>query len=292
LNSRWKPPFKIRFHLLFWLLFAGAVITGQFMQLLTLFLIILVHEFGHVAAANYCGWQITEIKLLPFGGEVQMNPSSREHPWEEFWIALAGPISNVVMILVALVLQLFGIWEQEWVRFFIFGNAVIALFNLLPIYPLDGGRILQVLLSLYFPFKRAILLSLYLGIGLIILLFALSFWRISLGIQLWISLPYLLFLIITELRRLPYRFLSFLMRRHVDIDSKQLLQTHYLTVKPTLSIRTATEKMFRHRYHLFRIQRINEPVYFGEKRILAEMFEHKRPLVSFSEIEKEGMFDE
>jgi stage IV sporulation protein FB len=282
-------PFPIRIHLLTWVLFATAVVTGQFAQLVTLFLIVFVHELGHVLAAYRYRWSITELTILPFGGVVKMNPPGRENGWEEFWIALAGPISNGVMVLFALLLYGFHLITWDYAHFFMIGNLSIAFFNLLPIYPLDGGRVLQVLLSFWLPFKKAILLSLYLGVILILLLFLLSFWRISLGPELWLILPYLLMMIFVERRRVPYRLFSFLFSRYAA-KKRPLLPTRYLHVRSGEPLKNGTEKMYRHRYHLFKVRETSgqkKVIYYPEQRILYEMFERKRPLITFAEIEKD-----
>lgn len=279
-------PFPIQFHFFFWLLFAGAVITGQFQQLLLLISIVFMHEIGHIVVARYYGWQVTRLTLLPFGGVVEMNPPSREVAREELWITIAGPIMNGILVIVGLLL--YGVrlltWEQALL--FVVGNGAIALFNLLPIYPLDGGRLFQIILSLHMPFRRAILFSLYSSIFFIVLLFILSFWFFTLGPQLWLILPYLVIMIILELRRLPYRFLTFLLARYSA--NKNLLQrTLYIPAQPEQTLKKATEQMHRHRYHLFKVKSRHakqKNIYFGEDRILAEMFEQKRPLATFAEI--------
>ncbi len=247
-----------------------------------------MHELGHIITARYFGWTITRLTILPFGGVVEMNPSSREDAYEELWITLAGPLTNGALVLLGILLYGVQVLSWEQAIFFAVGNGAIALFNLLPIYPLDGGRLFQIVLSLHIPFRKAILISLYCSLAFIFILIILSVWPFTLGLQLWLILPYLVIMILLELRRLPYRFLSFLLARYAA--GKQILQrTVYIKAIPEQTLKNATEQMYRHRYHLFKIvdkKSLQINTYYGEDRILAEMFEQKRPLATFADLEQ------
>ena len=136
-----------------------------FAEVIGMFFIVLLHEFGHSLACKQTGGQASEIVLWPLGGVAYVNPPNR--PGAVLWSITAGPLVNVVLVPV-----LFGGWFLIN-RVGIFGgdpdllhflsrlaklNLVILIFNLLPIYPLDGGQILRSLLwfvigpvrSLYF----------------------------------------------------------------------------------------------------------------------------------------------
>lgn len=219
-----------------------------------------------------------------------MDSNGIEDPKEELLIALAGPMSNLIMIGIALLMGWLEIWKKEWVQFFIYGNGAIACFNLLPIYPLDGGRILQVLLSMFFPFRKAILISLYSGICIILLLLSLSWFNIVLGVQLWIIIPYLLYMIFLEIKQLPYRFVKFLLARYSQRARGVLFPTRYITAHPLFTMRMASEQMYRNRYHYFRVHdsvmKRRKIFIYGEQKILEEIFEHKRPLRTFRELIK------
>lgn len=123
----------------------GAVTT------LLLFLSIFGHELSHAVAAQMEGIEIEEIVLHPFGGLARLRREP-DSPRAEFRIAVAGPASSFLFALLA-----FGAFsvayfifraETVWPVFAIVagGNLMLALFNLLPGYPLDGGRVLRALL--------------------------------------------------------------------------------------------------------------------------------------------------
>lgn len=123
------------------------------LEYLSLFVIVLMHEFGHSLACRSVGGQANQIVLWPLGGVAYVAPPAR--PGATLWSIAAGPLVNVVLlpILTALVWlsssqdwadtlpNLHGYLKMIWLI-----NAVLLGFNLLPIYPLDGGQILRSLL--------------------------------------------------------------------------------------------------------------------------------------------------
>ncbi len=146
----------MRLHPLFVFVMGASLLTGYFIELFTLFCIVFVHELGHVYAAKSFGWRIKEIKMLPFGGVASMDEQASIPLWQEIVVALAGPLQNVLMIVFTWCMMTLGIWESAWSQYFIYVNAMIAIFNLIPILPLDGGKIGQALLSYYLPYFRAV----------------------------------------------------------------------------------------------------------------------------------------
>ncbi|GAA5344831.1 stage IV sporulation protein FB [Planifilum fimeticola] len=164
---------RIRIHFLFWIVILWSVLTGRFIEIVTLFVLVIIHELGHLTAAWSHGWRVTALELLPFGGVARTDEWGTAPAREEIVVALAGPFHNVMMVLAGFLFYFFGLWTEEWTAFFVKGNAMLAGFNLLPIYPLDGGRILQALLSYVLPYRRCLDWSfkgsLFLSLGLLFL---------------------------------------------------------------------------------------------------------------------------
>jgi Zn-dependent protease len=107
-----------------------------------LFLIVLLHECGHCLAGKYYGSRIRDIVLYPFGGAASMEIPSK--PWPELVVALAGPAVNVLFLPVFYLLR-----DTHWIfaQLEIY-NLVLLIFNLLPAFPMDGGRVFRALLTL------------------------------------------------------------------------------------------------------------------------------------------------
>jgi Zn-dependent protease len=130
-----------------------APVTAWLLGLITtagLFLSVFGHELAHALMAKAEGIEIEEIVLHPFGGLARLK-TDPQNPRAEFRIALAGPASSFLFAILAFVatnIAAMGNYESTVVVFFLIsaGNLLLALFNLFPGYPLDGGRVLRALL--------------------------------------------------------------------------------------------------------------------------------------------------
>ncbi|MEI7535088.1 MAG: M50 family metallopeptidase [Verrucomicrobiae bacterium] len=130
------------------------------LEILSLFLIVLTHEFGHALACRSVGGSANLIVLWPLGGVAYVNPPQR--PGAQLWSIAAGPLVNVALAPILIALVMVGRnsgWDDSYPDAFMLLtnvrniNIVLLIFNLLPVYPLDGGQILRSLL--WFPFGRA-----------------------------------------------------------------------------------------------------------------------------------------
>lgn len=146
-------------------------------EYLALFVIVLLHEFGHSLACRQTGGQADQIVLWPLGGIAFVRPPPR--PAAELWSIAAGPLVNVLLVPV--------IWGLLWARlnlgwgaqlpdygrflqtvFWI--NTGLLIFNLLPVYPLDGGQIVRSLLWFAFGRARSLQIATIFGVvGLVVL---------------------------------------------------------------------------------------------------------------------------
>ncbi|MEA2735218.1 MAG: hypothetical protein QOE14_1669, partial [Humisphaera sp.] len=152
-----------------------------------LFLCVLLHEFGHAVAAARYGIKTPDITLLPIGGVARLQRMP-DKPWQEFIVAIAGPLVNVVIAAalmlglgmagrfdgnlqldnphVPMLLQLRNV------------NIMLVLFNLLPAFPMDGGRILRALLATRMPYGRATNIAASVGQ---FMAFLFGFWGLMVG---------------------------------------------------------------------------------------------------------------
>lgn len=146
---------KITIHPLFWGIIAIGIFTARFKELLILFCIVFLHELGHAFAAAHYKWRIKQIQLLPFGGVAELEEHGNKPLKEELIVVIAGPIQHVWMVGLAYVLYTAGWVGEELYHFFVWNNLIILCFNLLPIWPLDGGKILLNVLSQHLPYLQA-----------------------------------------------------------------------------------------------------------------------------------------
>lgn len=269
----------------------AAVATGYFAELLTLFAIVIIHELGHVAAARSFGWTVLRIELLPFGGVAETDDGGRSSAWQEAAVALAGPLQNGWMALVAFALGRLGVWESDWCAYFIEANVMIGLFNLLPILPLDGGKLMQALISRWLPYYRTLVLCSLVGLLLGALLAAAALANIrSGGVQLNL-LAISLFLVYSNwygYRNASFYFMRFLMNREPLLE--RLIERGTLA-QPIVIYRhrrlaDIVRLFMRDKYHLVYVlnDRGRVQLVVPEQRLLDAYFRLKEPESAVSDV--------
>lgn len=176
-------------------------LTGLFMAL---FFCVLLHEFGHAIAAKKYSIPTRDIVLMPIGGVARLEKMP-EKPIQEFVVALAGPAVNVIIALLLFfgmaftvegsLLELFltainndigselvtesGNFLSPTLHFLIklaFTNVALVIFNMIPAFPMDGGRVFRALLSMWLGRPRATKIAAWLGQIIALLLVVAGFW--------------------------------------------------------------------------------------------------------------------
>lgn len=142
-------------HILFFPIIVLLYFLGYSKVMLILLIIILIHELSHGFIAMLFGIKIKEIEILPFGGVVKLDKSLNFTNREEIFISAAGPISNMVLSATVFFFQKYSRWENSDIDFVILSSLVIGIFNIIPVLPLDGGRIFRGFLSYLLGYKNA-----------------------------------------------------------------------------------------------------------------------------------------
>jgi Zn-dependent protease/CBS domain-containing protein len=166
---------KVRIHVTFllllaWIFFANYLSVGPqaawnaLLFVTLLFLCVLLHEFGHIFTARAFGISTPEVILLPIGGVSRLEHIP-EKPREEFLVAIAGPAVNVAIAVLLIVfagaklgmssLVTIENTSQGFIDQLAMVNLFLAFFNLLPAFPMDGGRVFRALLATRFGYVRA-----------------------------------------------------------------------------------------------------------------------------------------
>ena len=166
---------------------AYSSITWNVFEYLALFVIVLLHEFGHALACRQVGGKANRILLWPLGGIAYVQPPQR--PGATLWSIAAGPLVNVVLVPLlwglAMLSSLLG-WSRSvpdvhtFLSTLALINGFLLVFNLLPIYPLDGGQILRSVLWFWLGRARSLLVASAIGMVGVAGLFLFSYWTHSL----------------------------------------------------------------------------------------------------------------
>lgn len=156
---------KLRFkvHPLFFIVGIYFVATGKVYSFLVYTLCALIHEIGHSISAQKCGYKLVNVTLMPFGAIVTGETSNMSYA-DEIKVSLAGPLLNL-SISVALV----AVWwvfpeTYPYTELAVTAGLALCIINLLPVFPLDGGRILLCSLSTFLSRKTAVLICKIIGV--------------------------------------------------------------------------------------------------------------------------------
>lgn len=252
---------ELRIHVTFFLLLAwlGVVyynaggwahLTGGLAFILALFACVLLHELGHAVAARAFGIRTPDITLLPIGGLARLERMP-EKPWQEIVVALAGPAVNVVIAGVVLLLLPRGYaFDPEalasptgaFLPKLALVNIVLVLFNLVPAFPMDGGRVFRATLALFLPYAQATRIAARLGQGLA---FVFGFLGLLYN-PWWVFIALFIFLgASSEASHAQMRDLS----RHLTV--RDAMMTELVPLPADATIDTAIEALLRTAQHEF-----------------------------------------
>ena len=137
---------RFRIHPLFLVIGILTFFVGVGEIFLCYLVTVLLHEIGHAIVARHLGYQLEQISLLPFGAELSLQNDDFT-PSDEIKIAVAGPLVNLVLIVICVSLWWIFPVTYYYTDLFVFSNFVTFTFNLLPVFPLDGGRVFRAILS-------------------------------------------------------------------------------------------------------------------------------------------------
>lgn len=195
-----------------------------------LFLCVVLHEYGHALAARKYGIKTRDIILSPIGGLARLE-SLPQKPSQQLFVAFAGPLVNLVLLVILLAIKFVSsnmifipqtVSELNYVShpssaifLLIIINAVLFLFNLLPAYPMDGGRILKALLNMkYSKYKSTLIAS---SVGRV---FAIAFLAIGAYNRIFALLFIGLFIYVMATRE--YHFAK---QRHLHLKNQESEQS-------------------------------------------------------------------
>lgn len=176
---------KFKIHPLFYVLGVYYALSGKIAVFVIYTVCAVIHELGHSFVAENNGYKLNKITLMPFGAVVSGNIDGLK-PKDEFKIALAGPFTNLAVGL--LFVAFWWIYPELYAYTDIVAEAsfTMALMNFIPVFPLDGGRVLSSVISQKHGKEKAYKICKWLGVVFAIILFA--FFLLSLFVAINLSL--------------------------------------------------------------------------------------------------------
>lgn len=213
-----------------------SILTGTFVQLFILFAIILIHEAGHYAVAQYYKWEIHGIVLWVFGGVMKTDRSTSRPIKQDVFVTIAGPLQHLWIYGLLLLLEYWNVLPASVLHMAYQYNLVLLLFNLLPIYPLDGGKLLLYFLSAHLPYKKAMESTLLYSVTCCVFLLLFQLWHESFTLSAFLLALFVGLENIMEWRNRSYLFMQFLLQRmqttHITVldmnENDRLIDAFYL----------------------------------------------------------------
>lgn len=213
--------------------------------IILLFACVVAHEFGHVFAARHFGIATPDVTLLPIGGLARLERISEE-PREEFIIAIAGPMVNVVIALVLVVffgahlntggLTTIDSTQVSMIDRLAMVNVFLVLFNLIPAFPMDGGRVLRALLATRMGYTRATEIAATIGQGFA---FALGFIGLFSNILLIFIAIFVYLAASSEAHSVAIKHMA------NGVPVSAAMMTQYATLTPTADVEDAVQTLLR-----------------------------------------------
>ena len=247
-----KNLFKIKIHPFFYIFMFASLITGNFWNYIIFTSIIVVHEFGHIFAGILFSWKIKKIIILPFGGITIFNNLINTSLFEQIIVTLSGPIFQIIYFnLIKNSLNL-----ESTITYY---NYILLFFNLLPIYPLDGSKIIYVILCYFFPFKLAHIMLLIISFTTCIICIIM---HNNFNLIFYLIILFLIIKLIEESLKHKYIYNKFLFERYLynlKFNKVKYVKNEY--------------KMFLWCRHVFLSEKC-----ITEKQFLSEMFDNKSHL--------------
>lgn len=143
--------------------------------ILAIFACVILHEFGHALTAKRYGVRTRDITLLPIGGVARLERMP-DDPKQELWVALGGPAVNVIIAIILYLwlvstnsfvpLERLSIAQGSFIERLMVVNIFLVLFNMIPAFPMDGGRVLRALLAMHLDYTRSTQIAANIGQGI------------------------------------------------------------------------------------------------------------------------------
>ena len=232
-------------------------IAGMSSKVLLVFSAVLWHELAHAKVALLLRLKVLEVELLPFGGVARIEGLGTIGSRDEFMIAAAGPAASMVLAAIAYTGMLYSTTYGDIWDFYYRANMMLALFNLLPGLPLDGGRILRACLSSHIEYSKATLLAATISKGLSLCLLMLIVYEYivssTMNMTFLIAAVFLYTTAQSEIKVAGFRTLRVLAQKKAELMAKGVMTTTYFTVVNNVIVKDIVKLFKPDQYYILLI---------------------------------------
>ena len=223
-----------RINLFTYLFLILSMLSGYFREIFIVFIILVIHELGHFFLMKLMCIKVHSITIYPYGGMIKSSMLINTNSLKVILISLGGVLIQFLFLGFVFIIYKFGIMNNFYYDIFLKYNFYIILFNLLPIYPLDGYKILNSFFELFISFKKSIYVSFIVNIICLILFFIyLYIYRIS----NYLIMIFLIVNFINYIREIRYIMNKFYIERIIydlkyngliSVDTKEMMYKNRL----------------------------------------------------------------
>ena len=247
---------KIKFHYTYYIISISFLLTGEFLNLIIFTSLIIVHELGHYISCLITKVNVDKIIIYPYGGITKIDDVIDIDLKKEFLISISGIIMQCIYFFVVYILYENCLIREYTYNIFIKYHYSMLFFNIIPIYPLDGSKILNIIINKLFNFKLSnIILIIISIINMIIILFIYNI-NYSYIMILGVLINYLY----SYLKNIKYLYNRFLLEKYLyknKFNNTRIIKNY--------------NNMFRNSNHLIK----NSKKYIKEEDFLDKMFDLK-----------------
>lgn len=245
----------IYFHKTYLILAISYIITGYYLNLIVLTSLIIIHELGHYTIAKILNFKVDKIIIYPYGGLTRINDLINKNINKEIIISISGPLFQIIFYIIIVYLNKNNLIRDYTLKIFTEYNNSLLIFNLLPIHPLDGSKILNLLLSKYIYYNLSNKITILISILTIILLMNINIYNYNYSSILTLSI--LITYIIKFIKEIKYIYNKFLLERYIyNIKYKKI------------KLIDNKNKMYKNKNHIIK----DKGTYTEEKKYLNKYF--------------------
>lgn len=245
----------ICFHYTYYLMAISYVLCGYYINLIVFTTLIIVHEFGHYITARLLSFKVDKIVIYPFGGITKINDMINKDINSELLVATSGVIYQFLFFLIICYLNNKGIIRNYTMDIYRDYNSQIIFFNLLPIYPLDGSKIFNLLLSKWFNYNSSNKLTILISIICMVIFVLLNTYVHN----------YSYFMIVSILFVYNYKYFG----QIKYLYNRFLLERYLYNIKYSKTkIIDNPCKMYKNKMHIFKLNN----KYISEKKYLSKYY--------------------
>lgn len=230
------------------------LILGFKGEIIIAFLLVFIHELMHYLTARILGFSGFDIEILPIGAVLKVKDLDEASPKEDIIISLSGPLLN--LLLAAIFYALFIMFKSPYLYLIYKSNLAIGVFNLIPAFPLDGGRVLRDILSIKTIYRVAneisVRVSMVLG-SIFMLIYFVSVVANKSNFNLGLISIFILISSIKEKERIVYLIMGYIIKKKYRFIKRGYIENRSISIFYKKDLLSALGMVDKNKYNLFTV---------------------------------------